>query len=104
MVKLREINESVLEDSKGSFLRIKVHMPDGLRFRLLTSKYKMKRWLMFGMMLDFFEKYYDVLETKYFKMQTFLDEKKQLEAENKNMGEELISLKKRIAELNKDSV
>ena len=95
MVKLSEINSEFLENSKGNFLRIKVHKPDGLRFRLLTKKHKLKRWVMFSTMVDFFEKYYDILESKFFKMQTFLDEKKQLEVENEH-------LKKRIDELKKE--
>jgi cell shape-determining protein MreC len=71
-------------------------MPDGLRFRMLASKYKVKRWNLFGLMIDFFEKYYEVLESKFFRMQTFLDEKTQLEVENKALKEENSNLKKEL--------
>jgi cell shape-determining protein MreC len=90
MVKLSEINQSILEDSKGKFIRLRVHKPDALRFRILTKKYKFKRWIMFGTLLDFFERYYDVLESKYFRLQSFLDEKKKLEEENARLKEALL--------------
>jgi predicted nuclease with TOPRIM domain len=94
MVRLNEITNEVLEDNKGNFLRVKLHAPDVLRFRMLTKKYKERRWNMFSTMLDFFEKYYSVLESKYFRLEAFLEEKTRLEEDSKRLAEEVSALRK----------
>lgn len=107
MVRIKEINEKDLSTMEG-FCRLFIEKRDAYRLRLLAKKYKMRRIAFFKKLVEFFESYYDILESKHFSLQKFLDERKELEELHKNkiqvITDEFEALeenyKKAIAELN----
>jgi predicted nuclease with TOPRIM domain len=107
MVRIKEINEKDLLTMEG-FCRLFIEKKDAYKLRLLAKKYKIRRVAFFKKLLEFFESYYDILESKHFSLQKFLDERKELEDLHKNkvqaMADEYKALeenyKKVIAELN----
>jgi len=107
MVKIKEINGKDLSTVEG-FCRLFVEKKDAFKLRLMAKKYKIRRVILFKKMIEFFEVYYDILESRHFSLQKFLDERKDFDEVHKNEVQALINekdaleenYKKVIAELN----
>ena len=65
MVKIKEINGKDLSTVEG-FCRLFVEKKDAFKLRLMAKKYKIRRVILFKKMIEFFEVYYDILESRHF--------------------------------------